>query len=108
MKLPHDPIRMIATSASILNNKGWMKKTRTRILTVAIAACAITFGAGCVTEEVSQTVPPYATISDADRDPASAPRSSNADTGDSGGVMSTIGDAIMWPFRTIGEAFSSK
>ena len=108
MKLPHDPIRMIATSAPILNNKGWMRKTHTRILTVAIATCAITFGAGCVTEDVSQTVPPYATISDADRDPASAPRSSNADTSDSGGVMSTIGDAIMWPFRAIGEAFGTK
>jgi len=61
-----------------------------------------------VTEDVSQSVPPYATISDADRDPASTPRSANPDTGDFGGVMSTIGDAITWPFRKIGEAFSTK
>jgi hypothetical protein len=107
MKLPRDSIRMIATSTSILN-KNRMKRTRTRILTVAITACAITFGAGCVTEDVSQTVPPYATISDADRDPASAPRAANTDTGDSGGVTSAIGNAIMWPFREIGEAFGAK
>ena len=80
--------------------------TRNLILPAAIAACAIALGAGCTTEEISHTLPPYASISDEDRDPASAPRTANTDTSDSDGVMSKIGDAIMWPFRTIGEAFA--
>ena len=85
-----------------------MMRTRRLMIPAVFVACALAFGAGCVTEDVSQTVPPYATISDADRDPANAPRTANTDTGDSGGVMSSIGDAIMWPFRAIGEAFGTK
>lgn len=82
--------------------------SRKLILPAAIAACALAFATGCTTEEISQTVPPYATISDEDRNPASAPRAATPDTGDSSGVMSTIGDAITWPFRTIGETFGTK
>jgi hypothetical protein len=85
-----------------------MISTRKLIIPAAIAACVLALGAGCTTEQISQTVPPYATISDEDRDPSSAPRAASTDTGDSGGVMSTIGDAIMWPFRTIGNAFGTK
>jgi hypothetical protein len=83
-----------------------MMRIRKLIIPGLIVASAL--AAGCVTEEVSQTVPPYATISDEDRNPASAPRPANPDTSDSSGVMSTIGDAITWPFRTIGEAFTRK
>ena len=83
-------------------------RTRKLIIPAVIVACTLALGAGCTTEEVSQTVPPYATISDEDRDPASAPRAANQDTSDFGGVMSTVGEAITWPFRMIGEAFETK
>jgi len=73
-----------------------------------MVACAITLGAGCTTEETSQTIPPYASISDEARDPASLPRGANSNAGNSGGVMSTIGDAITWPFREIGAALGTK
>ena len=79
--------------------------TRKLVLRAVIAACAIALLAGCTTEEVSQTVPPYATISDEDRNPASAPKPA---TDDSGGPITAVGDVIMWPFRTIGDAFGSK
>ncbi len=90
-----------------------MTVVRKLILPAAIAACAVAFAAGCVTEEVSQTIPPYASTSDEGRDPASTPSPAvSADAGSSGGVMSTtghvIGDVITAPFRAIGDAFSNK
>jgi hypothetical protein len=83
------------------------------ILPAAIVAVAIAFAAGCVTEEESQTIPPYASTSDEGRDPASAPSPAvSADSGSSGGVVSStghvIGDVITAPFRAIGDAFSTK
>jgi len=66
---------------------------------------AITLAAGCTTETTYQTVPPYASISDQDRDPASMPKP--APSGDSGGIMSAIGTVITYPFHLIGEAFGS-
>jgi hypothetical protein len=49
--------------------------------------------AGCMqTQEVDQTLPPYASISDEDRDPASAPKPPPSD--DSPGIMSRMGSAI--------------
>jgi hypothetical protein len=81
-------------------------RTRNVILPAAIAACAIALGAGCTTEVTNETLPPYASISDESRNPASAPTPAPAD--DSGGAMSAIGDIIMWPFHTIGDAFGTK
>jgi hypothetical protein len=90
-----------------------MTVIRRLILPAAIVACAIAFAAGCVTEEVDQTIPPYASTSDEGRDPASAPSPApSADAGSSGGVMSStghaIGEVITAPFRAIGDAFSNK
>ena len=90
-----------------------MTVIRRLILPAAIVACAITLAAGCVTEETSETIPPYASTSDEGRDPASAPSpAASADGGSSGGVMSStghvIGDVITAPFRAIGDAFSDK
>jgi len=88
-----------------------MMVIRKLIWPAAIVAGAIVFAAGCVTEETSETMPPYASTSDAGRDPASAP-SPAAGAGSSGGVMSStghvIGDVITAPFRAIGDAFSTK
>ena len=88
-----------------------MTVIRKVILPAAIVACAIAFAAGCVTEETSETIPPYASTSDEGRNPASGP-SPTADAGSSGGVMSgtghVIGDVITAPFRAIGDAFSNK
>lgn len=88
-----------------------MTVIRRLILPAAIAACAITLAVGCVTEETSETIPPYASTSDEGRNPTSAP-SPAADAGNSGGVMSStghvIGDVITAPFRAIGDAFSDK
>ncbi len=88
-----------------------MTVIRKLILPAAIVACAIAFAAGCVTEEVDQTMPPYASTSDESRNPASAP-SPAEDAGSAGGVMSStghvIGDVITAPFRAIGDAFSTK
>jgi len=71
------------------------------ILAAVIVAGAITLAAGCVTTQTSyQTLPPYASISDEDRDPASAPKPPDSDS-DSGGFI----DAIMYPFHLIAEAF---
>jgi hypothetical protein len=78
-------------------------------LTLAAAIVAVAIAAGCTTtQEIDQTLPPYASISDEGRDPASAPTPtpSASSSGDSG-VMSAIGDAIVYPFRLIGGAFSS-
>jgi hypothetical protein len=87
-----------------------MTRTRKLILPAAIVAGAIALGVGCTShEEISQTMPPYASISDEARDPASAPSpAANSNAGDSGGVMSTIGDVITWPFRALGDAFATK
>ena len=88
-----------------------MTVIRKVILPAAIVACALAFAAGCVTEETSETIPPYASTSDEGRNPASTP-SPAADDGSSGGVMSStghvIGDVITAPFRAIGDAFSDK
>lgn len=84
--------------------------TGRRKLILAAAILAVAIAAGCTTtQEIDQTLPPYASISDESRDPASAPTPapSASSTGDSGGVMSAIGDAITYPFRLIGGAFSS-
>jgi hypothetical protein len=79
-------------------------------LTLTAAALAVAIAVGCTTTtEIDQTLPPYASISDESRDPASAPTPtpSASSSGDSGGVMSAIGDAIMYPFHLIGGAFAS-
>ena len=82
-----------------------------KMILPAIVACALAFAVGCVTEETSETIPPYASTSDEGRNPTSAP-SPAADAGSSGGVMSStghvIGDVITAPFRAIGDAFSDK
>jgi len=90
-----------------------MTVIRRMILPAAIVACAITLATGCVTEETSETIPPYASTSDEGRNPASAPSpAASSDSGSSGGVMSStghvIGDVITAPFRAIGDAFSDK
>jgi hypothetical protein len=61
------------------------------------------------TQEIDQTIPPYASISDEARVPVSAPTPapSASSSGESGGVMSAIGTVIMFPFHLIGEAFGS-
>jgi hypothetical protein len=74
-------------------------RRRKFIFAAAILGAAAT---GCVTETTYQTVPPYAAISDEDRVPRPLPPAD-----DSGGVMSSIGDAIMYPFHLIGDAFGS-
>jgi len=71
---------------------------------------AIALAAGCMTsQEIDQTLPPYASISDEARDPASVPTPapSASSSGDSGGLMSAIGTTIMYPFLLVGEAFGS-
>ena len=65
-----------------------------------MAASAIMLAAGCMqTQEIDQTLPPYASISDEGRDPASAPKPPPSD--DSCGVMCSIGNAIVSPFEAI-------
>ena len=90
-----------------------MTVIRKLILPAAIVACAIAFAAGCVTEETSETIPPYASTSDEGRNPESTPSPIvSQEAGSSGGVMSStghvIGDVITAPFRAIGDAFSNK
>jgi hypothetical protein len=71
-----------------------------------MVAGALALAAGCMTtQETDQTLPPYASISDEGRDPASVPKSPQSD--DSGGIMSSIGNAVMYPFHLIGDAFGS-
>jgi hypothetical protein len=61
---------------------------------------ALALAAGCMqTQEIDQTIPPYASISDEDRDPASAPKPPSSE--DSDGVMSAIGTALMYPVHLI-------
>lgn len=80
-----------------------MTGRRKFILAAAIVGGALTLASGCMTtQETDQTLPPYASISDAGRDPASLPK---PPPDNSGGVMSSIGDAIIYPFRQIGAAF---
>ncbi len=48
------------------------------------------------TQEIDQTMPPYASISDEGREPPKPPPPE-----DSGGVMSAIGSALMVPVHLI-------
>ncbi|MGA9722184.1 MAG: hypothetical protein WBQ86_07020 [Candidatus Binatus sp.] len=68
--------------------------------TLAAAIVGIAIAAGCMTEhqEIDETLPPYASISDAGRDPASAPTPTPS-ASDSGGVMDSIGNAIAYTFH---------
>jgi hypothetical protein len=69
------------------------------ILAAAMLGGAIAF-AGCVqTQEIDQTMPPYASISDEGRDPASAPKPAASE--DSGGFMNALGSVLMFPVRMI-------
>jgi hypothetical protein len=69
------------------------------ILAAAMLAGALAL-AGCVqTQEIDQTMPPYASISDEGRDPASAPKPPASE--DSGGFMSALGSVLMFPVRMI-------
>ena len=70
-----------------------------------MVAGMLTLAAGCVTTETDETLPPYASISDEGRDPASAPKPASSSSGDSGGVMSAIGNAIVWPLQVIAKGF---
>ncbi len=45
-------------------------------------------------------MPPYASISDDGRDPASAPKPA-ASSDDSGGFMNVLGSVLMFPVRMI-------
>jgi len=70
------------------------------ILVAAMAGGAIVIAGGCMqTQEIDQTLPPYASISDDARVPASAPKPPASD--DSCGVMCSIGNAIVYPFQAI-------
>ena len=68
------------------------------ILAAAMLASAIAL-AGCETQDIDQTMPPYASISDDGRDPASAPKPPASD--DSGGFMNALGSVLMFPVRMI-------
>ena len=68
-----------------------MTRISKSILLAAMLACAIGL-AGCVqTQEIDQTMPPYASISDEGRDPPPKPPPSD----DSPGLMSRIGSAVL-------------
>ncbi len=90
--------------------------TRSRkIIRAAIAVCAILSAIGCWThEEISQTMPPYASTSDAGRDPASVPTPvavpevvENPQPGEPQGFAAKTGHAIatvlLFPFRMIAD-----
>jgi len=71
------------------------------VVAAAMLVCAISI-AGCVqTQEIDQTMPPYASISDEGRDPPKPPPPQDYD---SGGFMSALGSVLMFPVRMI-EAF---
>jgi hypothetical protein len=75
----------------------------TRIAKSILAAAMLTGAialAGCETQNIDQTMPPYASISDDSRDPASAPKSA-ASSDDSGGFMNALGSVLMFPVRMI-------
>jgi hypothetical protein len=56
-----------------------------------MVAGAVMLAAGCMqTQEIDQTLPPYASISDEGRDPPKPPPSD-----DSPGIMSRIGSAFL-------------
>lgn len=70
----------------------------------------IALAAGCMTtEQTDETIPPYASISDEAREPASAPTAapSGNSSGESGGILSAIGTVVVFPFHLIGEAFGT-
>jgi hypothetical protein len=67
-----------------------------------MVAAAIALASGCVTQEVDETLPPYAAISDQAGVPPKPPPSD-----DSGGFFSAVGSAIAYPFRLVGDAFES-
>ena len=74
-----------------------MPRISKSILAAAILASAIAL-AGCVqTQEIDQTMPPYASISDEGRDPPKPPPSNDS----GGGFMSALGSALMFPVRMI-------
>jgi hypothetical protein len=63
---------------------------RKSTLAAAIVGGALMLATGCMeTQEIDQTMPPYASISDEGRDPPKPPPSD-----DSPGIMSRIGSAI--------------
>ncbi len=64
------------------------------MLAAVIAGAALVLATGCMqTQEIDQTMPPYASISDEGRDPASAPKPPPSD--DSPGIMSRFGSAVL-------------
>ena len=66
-------------------------RIRKSTLAAAMAASAIMLAAGCMqTQEIDQTMPPYASISDEGRDPPKPPPSD-----DSPGIMSRMGSAVL-------------
>jgi hypothetical protein len=73
---------------------------RKSTLAAAIVGIAIALAAGCMTQhqQIDETLPPYASISDAGRDPASAPTPTPS-ASDSPGVMDSIGNAIVYTFH---------
>jgi hypothetical protein len=77
-----------------------VKRIPKSILAAAILAGAIAL-AGCMqTQDIDQTLPPYASISDDGRDPASAPKPPASDDS-GGGFMSALGSVLMFPVRMI-------
>ena len=67
-------------------------RIRKSTLAAAMVAGAIMLAAGCMqTQEIDQTMPPYASISDEGRDPP--PKAPPSD--DSPGIMSRIGSAVL-------------
>ena len=76
--------------------------TRVRVTKSILAAAMLGAMAlaGCETQNIDQTMPPYASISDDGRDPASAPKPP-ASSDDSGGFMNALGSVLMFPVRMI-------
>lgn len=86
-----------------------------RAIPAAIVTFAIFAAVGCTTEEIDQTLPPYASMSDAGRDPANTPKPVpvpevvvNPEPDEPPGVLAKTGHAIaavvLFPFRMIGDA----
>ncbi|HYL58537.1 MAG TPA: hypothetical protein VEU51_06670 [Candidatus Acidoferrales bacterium] len=84
-------------------------------LRAAIAACAILSATGCwSTQEIDQTMPPYASTSDEARDPASAPtpvavpevaeKSAPEEQGFLAKTGHAIATVVLFPFRMIANA----
>ena len=72
------------------------RRRKSTLAAAVIVVGMIAFAAGCVTETTDETLPPYANISDTDRDPASAPKPPPSD--DSPGIMSRVGSAFLHLF----------